>query len=80
MQIEDVLAAGGVWSAFQPIIELDTGRVVAYEALARGPEGPLERPDLLFAAARRAGVLAELDEACRAAAFHGAVAHGCWRR
>ena len=48
---------------------------MAYEALARGPEGDLERPDLMFAAARAAGVLAELDEACRRAAFRGAV-HG----
>ncbi|RBY83223.1 EAL domain-containing protein [Blastococcus sp. TF02A-30] len=67
---------GGVRSVFQPIVELDTGRVVAYEALARGPEGPLERPDQLFAAARAAGLLTELDEACREAAFRGAVEHG----
>ena len=65
---------------FQPIVELDTGRVVAYEALARGPEGPLERPDLLFAAARTAGRLAELDEACRAAAFRARSSRVCWRR
>ncbi|HET6392636.1 MAG TPA: EAL domain-containing protein [Blastococcus sp.] len=70
------LAPGGVRSVFQPIVELDTGRVVAYEALARGPQGPLERPDLLFAAARDAGRLAELDEICRAAAFRGAVEQG----
>jgi diguanylate cyclase (GGDEF)-like protein/PAS domain S-box-containing protein len=70
------LAPGGVRSVFQPIVELDTGRVVAYEALARGPQGPLERPDLLFAAARTAGRLAELDEICRAAAFRGAVDQG----
>ncbi|WP_324277620.1 sensor domain-containing phosphodiesterase [Blastococcus brunescens] len=63
-------------SVFQPIVELDTGAVVAYEALARGPQGPLERPDLLFAAARTAGRLAELDELCRAAAFRGAVEQG----
>jgi len=65
-----------VRSVFQPIVDLDAGTVVAYEALARGPQGPLERPDALFEAARRAGCLAELDEACRAAAFHGAVEHG----
>ena len=74
--LEAALAPGGVHSVFQPIIELDTGRVVAYEALARGPEGPLQRPDLLFAAARTAGRLAELDEICRAAAFRGAVEQG----
>ncbi|WP_116453528.1 diguanylate cyclase domain-containing protein [Blastococcus litoris] len=74
--LDAALAPGGVRSVFQPIVELDTGRVVAYEALARGPVGPLERPDLLFAAARSAGRLAELDEICRAAAFRGAVDQG----
>lgn len=65
---------GGLRCDFQPVVDLDTGTVVAYEALARGPEGPLARPEALFAAARGAGMLAELDEACRAAAFRGAVA------
>ena len=74
--LDIALAPGGVRSVFQPIVDLDTGRVVAYEALARGPQGPLERPDLLFAAARTAGRLAELDEICRAAAFRGAVEQG----
>ena len=74
--LEEALRPGGVHSVFQPIVELDTGRVVAYEALARGPEGPLQRPDGLFAAAREAGRLAELDEICRAAAFRGAVTQG----
>ncbi len=81
--LTDALAAaldrvldGGVRSVFQPIVDLDSDCVVAYEALARGPEGPLERPDAMFAAARSAGRLAELDEACRAAAFRAAVAHG----
>ena len=67
---------GAVTSAFQPIVELDSGRVVAYEALARGPEGPLRTPDALFAAARAAGCLTELDQACRGAALRGAVEQG----
>jgi diguanylate cyclase (GGDEF)-like protein/PAS domain S-box-containing protein len=71
--VRQVVQSGEVHSLFQPIIELDSGQVVAYEALARGPEGPLRSPDALFAAARRAGCLAELDAACRAAAFRGAV-------
>jgi EAL domain-containing protein (putative c-di-GMP-specific phosphodiesterase class I) len=74
--IDDVLRDGMVHSVFQPIVELDTGRVVAYEALARGPQGPLERPDRLFAAARAAGRLAELDAACRSAALTGALEAG----
>jgi len=71
--IDQVLAADAVVSVFQPIVDLDSGAVVAYEALARGPQGPLATPDQLFAAARAEGKLAELDEACRAAAFRGAV-------
>ena len=63
-------------SVFQPIVEIDTGRVVAYEALARGPRGPLERPDELFAAARAAARLAELDQVCRTAALRGALEQG----
>jgi diguanylate cyclase (GGDEF)-like protein/PAS domain S-box-containing protein len=71
--LDDVLRAGTVRSVFQPIISLDTCTVVAYEALARGPEGPLQSPDALFAAARAEGRLAELDAACRTAAFRSAV-------
>jgi diguanylate cyclase (GGDEF)-like protein/PAS domain S-box-containing protein len=73
--VADVLGQGLVRSHFQPILHLDSGRVAAFEALARGPEGPLHSPFALFGAAREAGLLAELDEACRAAAFRGAVEH-----
>lgn len=72
MSISDVLRAQAVRSVFQPIVDLESGAVTAYEALARGPAGPLETPDVLFAEARRGGLLVELDEACRVAAFSGA--------
>ncbi|MGY1839340.1 MULTISPECIES: EAL domain-containing protein [unclassified Modestobacter] len=71
-----VLRDAAVTSVFQPIVELDTGRVVAYEALARGPVGPLHAPDALFAAARVEGLLVELDHACRTSALRGAVRAG----
>ncbi len=68
-----VLAQGAIRSVYQPVIELDTDAVVGYEALARGPAGStLERPDALFATARRTGQVAELDRACRSAAIAGA--------
>ncbi len=70
--IHDVLRSGGVRSVFQAIVDLGTGEVAAYEALARGPVGPLQAPGALFTAARGAGLLAELDRACRSAAFRGA--------
>ena len=48
--------------------------LAAYEALARGPVGsPLESPAALFATARIAGRLTELEWACRAAALQGAL-------
>jgi len=70
--VRAVLDDRSVTSVFQPIVELDSGLVVAYEALVRGPEGPLHAPDDLFAAARAEGCLTELDQACRAAALRGA--------
>jgi EAL domain-containing protein (putative c-di-GMP-specific phosphodiesterase class I) len=75
--IHDVLAARAVRSVYQPIVDLETGVAVGYEALARGPEGSdLERPDRLFAAARDAGCVDELEWACRAAAVRGAAQGG----
>ncbi len=71
-----VLLDHGVRSVFQPIVDLSSGSVVAYEALARGPVGPLESPAALFGAARADGLLVELDVACRSAAFRGAIEHG----
>jgi diguanylate cyclase (GGDEF)-like protein/PAS domain S-box-containing protein len=74
--LRKVIRDGGIHSVFQPIVHLDTGAVAGYEALARGPEGPLNSPLALFAAARQSGDLVELDGACRAAAFRGAHAGG----
>jgi EAL domain-containing protein (putative c-di-GMP-specific phosphodiesterase class I) len=74
--IQRLLRDGGVHSVFQPIIDLDAGSVVGYEALARGPRGPLENPAAMFAAAREAGLLTELDQACRVAALAGALRWG----
>ena len=64
-ELDDVLGDRAIRASYQPIAELETGRTVAYEALARGPAGStLERPDRLFAAARASGRLAEVDWAC----------------
>jgi EAL domain-containing protein (putative c-di-GMP-specific phosphodiesterase class I) len=76
-ELDRVLARNDVRSVYQPIVELDTGAVVGYEALARGPGGSvLQSPDTLFAAARRAGRLVELDRVCQFAAAGGARAAG----
>ncbi|HYI38615.1 MAG TPA: EAL domain-containing protein [Thermoleophilaceae bacterium] len=71
-----IIDEGLIKAVYQPLVDLYTGEVMGYEALARGPEGELERPDLMFAAARSEGRLAELDRACAYAAVAGAVEAG----
>ena len=71
--IDLALAEGGLRTVFQPIRDLRTLDEVGYEALTRGPSRTrVERPDLLFAAARSTRRLAELDWACRCQAFRTA--------
>jgi EAL domain-containing protein (putative c-di-GMP-specific phosphodiesterase class I) len=75
--VHDVIDGDLVRTLFQPIVDLDSGAVVGHEALARGPAGgPLESPLALFAAAKAAGRAAELDWACRAAAYRNAETAG----
>jgi EAL domain-containing protein (putative c-di-GMP-specific phosphodiesterase class I) len=76
-RLDEIIRTRATRALFQPIVELDSGRVVGWEALARGPVGSsLEFPDRLFAAAARLGRTAELDHCCRAAAAAGAIAAG----
>ncbi|SDR74351.1 PAS domain S-box-containing protein/diguanylate cyclase (GGDEF) domain-containing protein [Nocardioides scoriae] len=75
--LRHVLDSHGVRATYQPLVDLDDGRIVAFESLARGPIGSaLEQPDALFGAARRAGRVSDLDAACRLAAVAGARAAG----
>lgn len=63
-----------VRSLYQPIVDLLTGEVVAFEALARGPAGSdLESPAALFSHARQIGLEGHLDLECQAAAMRGAL-------
>lgn len=63
-----------VVSRYQSIVDLRSGDVAGFEALARGPQGSsLEFPDRLFGEAHAAGRLDELDALCRARAVEGFV-------
>jgi diguanylate cyclase (GGDEF)-like protein len=45
-EVEALLAnEGSIVPVFQPVLELATGRVAGYEALARMPDGPFRPPD-----------------------------------
>ena len=75
--LREALEPGGIRTVYQSLVHLETGQILGYEALGRGPEGsPLEAPTELLTAARPAGLLAEVDWACRTAAFQGALDAG----
>jgi diguanylate cyclase (GGDEF)-like protein len=67
--LSSILSQSGLHSLFQPIISLSERRILGYEALSRGPSNsPLHSPVALFAVARQAGRLSELEIACRESA------------
>lgn len=73
-EIEALLSReGAIVPVFQPVLELATGRVAGYEALARMPEGPFRPPDQWFHQAHRAGLGPALEAAALEAALR---AHG----
>ena len=57
----------GLTVAYQPVVHLDSGETVGYEALARGPHDPEE----MLLRARQAGRIAEFDWRCRDGALAG---------
>lgn len=60
-----ILDSGAIRTLFQPIVAFDSGAVVGFEALSRGPAGHrLERADRLFDAAARTGLTLDLERAC----------------
>ncbi len=68
--LQDVILGDGLTTVYQPIVDLGTGDVFAYEALTRGPRGTaLESPATLFAIADEVDLTVELDRAC----FRGAL-------
>jgi EAL domain-containing protein (putative c-di-GMP-specific phosphodiesterase class I) len=75
--VAELVDRQGVRSVYQPLVDLYSGETVGYEALARGPrDSRLERPDLLFEAARVAGLEREVEWECQRAALQGALDAG----
>lgn len=67
--VNEIIDSRRVDVVFQAIVDVERDQVVGFEALTRGPEGPLSNPADLFAAARAIGRAGELDWICRALAF-----------
>ncbi|MGH7748774.1 MAG: diguanylate cyclase, partial [Candidatus Dormibacteria bacterium] len=71
--VRELLEERSVIAAYQPVVELEGGSIVAYEALARPNH---ERVDIsverMFSSAQRMGLGRDLDWLCRRAALAGA--------
>ncbi|HSR97404.1 MAG TPA: EAL domain-containing protein [Kofleriaceae bacterium] len=68
--LQDIILGDGLAAVFQPIVDLGSGDIFAYEALTRGPaDSALESPATLFAIADEVDLTVELDRAC----FRGAL-------
>lgn len=73
--LQDVILGQGLSSVYQPIVDLGTGDIFAYEALTRGPRNTmLESPATLFAIADEVDLTVELDRACFKGALRNAMA------
>ncbi|WP_346353661.1 GGDEF domain-containing protein [Azotosporobacter soli] len=72
-ELEEIITKQQIRTVLQPIVSLESGVVMGYEALSRGPAGSrLERPDLLFGEAEQCGKLWELELLCRGKALEQA--------
>jgi EAL domain-containing protein (putative c-di-GMP-specific phosphodiesterase class I) len=72
--LQQVLLADDLKTVFQPIVDLRSRQVLGYEALARGPKDrDYHMPLRLFAMAKEADLVFELDRKCRRLALDSAV-------
>lgn len=60
-RVRSVLKSGDLQIAFQPVLSMDNGEVVAVEALSRFPQQPSQGPDKWFAQADKVGLGVELE-------------------
>lgn len=70
IELQDLIINSELRTAFQPLVDLDTGDSFAFEALTRGPpDSLLAMPTTLFSVADAVNLTMELDRSC----FEGAL-------
>ena len=69
-ELKKAIREDGIRTLWQPVVELDSGAVHGFEALARGPKDSMfEMPRAMFALSGRVGASGDLDRLCRASAL-----------
>ena len=64
--LHDILAGRKLSALYQPIIHMQSGEIIGYEGLIRGPsDSPLHAPMNLFKVARAHGLTLEVEHLCR---------------
>ncbi|HUS63440.1 MAG TPA: EAL domain-containing protein [Kofleriaceae bacterium] len=72
--LQEIILRNMLQAVYQPIVDLRSGSMFAFEALARGPrDSTLESPTALFTVADEVDLTFELDRACFRSALAGAV-------
>ena len=72
-KLKDLILSEDIRTVFQPIVHLETGDVLGYESLSRGPEGSIwQNPAVLFNIAMETDLAFEVDRLCRRLALERA--------
>lgn len=65
LELRAILEGARLTTHYQPIVDMDQGSIMGYEALTRGPvNSTLEGPDVLFALSDSVHLSSELDALC----------------
>jgi EAL domain-containing protein (putative c-di-GMP-specific phosphodiesterase class I)/GGDEF domain-containing protein len=74
-ELRKAIREEGIRTVWQPVVELESGALHGFEALARGPKDSMfEMPRAMFALSGRVGASGDLDRVCRAAALRDGTA------
>jgi len=65
-EFREILEGPGITTVYQPIVNLSSGEILAWEALTRGPEQSMfSSPNILFDYAEDIGEIFALEKVCR---------------